>query len=59
MLNRVILLLLVVLLVLYSGCALIGDPYSYRDDPNFIDGRYERRPCENLKQCQEDTRIKR
>jgi len=59
MLNRVILLLLLVLLVLYSGCALIGDPYSYRDDPNFIDGRYERRPCEDLKQYQEGARIKR
>jgi hypothetical protein len=59
MLNRVILLLLLVLLVLYSGCALIGDPYSYRDDPNFIDGRYERRSCEDLKQYQEGARMER
>jgi hypothetical protein len=46
---------LLLLLVLYSGCALIGDPYSYRDDPNFIDGRYERRSCEDLKHYQEDV----
>jgi hypothetical protein len=58
MLNRVILLLLLVLLVLYSGCALIGDSYSYRDDPNFIDGRYERSPSEDLKHYQEDVRMK-
>jgi hypothetical protein len=47
MLNRVILLL--VLLVLYSGCALIDDPYSYSDDPNFIDGRYKRIHFKDLK----------
>jgi hypothetical protein len=34
------LLALLGLFVFYSGCALI-DPYSYRDDPNFVDGKYE------------------
>jgi hypothetical protein len=34
------LLVLLIVVVFCSSCALFGDPYSYRDDLDFMDGRY-------------------
>jgi hypothetical protein len=34
------LLVLLVVVLFCSSCALFGDPYSYRDDPDFMDARY-------------------
>jgi hypothetical protein len=54
MLSRLILLPLLGLFIFYSGCALI-DPYSYRDDPNFVDGKYEGNRSEDSRRYQENV----
>jgi hypothetical protein len=40
MLKQFVLLFLLGIFVFCSSCALFDDPYSYRDDPDFLDGRY-------------------